>query len=74
MLIIRDHNLTGNQVGFYTAIAQMTVTANTYHPLSAVQLSLSCCLAARREQSMPIYDYFTLDNYYDRHDNQFLQA
>ena len=43
-------------------------------PFVCCSVSLSCWLAARREQSMPIYDYFKLDNYYDKHHNHCLQS
>ncbi len=43
-------------------------------PFVCCWVSLSCWLAARREQIMPIYDYFMLDNYYDKHHNHCLQA
>ena len=42
--------------------------------LCMLYVSLSCWLAARREQRIPIYDYFTLDNYYEKHHNHCLQA
>ena len=52
-----------------TAIAQMTVTANTSQR-SRVGVGMN----RSEREGMPIYDYCTLENYYDKHHNHCLQA
>ena len=47
----------------------MTVTANTSQR-SRVGVGMNRSV----REGMPIYDYFTVDNYYDKHHNHCLQA